>query len=507
MQWLPVHRWSTEQVFAAGDEAGGERHPAYALGQSGASCVLCIYLRGDELLRAATANPVLAQFYELTERTIGHRFRLDISMAEILTAVGIPPLPDDTPRDAQLWARADRGRRRPGPPDPAHVRPVGAGHRIPRPGTGLMSLKSSIEWLYDPYLDRAGATWNRWYGCTRESSACSNCYIPRTPPLRMRHLRFDKVAVGGKTPIVMADPKVLYKPLTYRAPLLIFPNSLSDLWHPAVSIERVAEMFAIMLLASRHIFPTTTKRHRRQRNWLRSARFHRLVAAALDRIVADSPVQIPRGDVEAAYAHLATTGPGEPMRPLTNVWIGVTCEANENGERLRYLAGTPAEVTWASCEPVTDPDLDLTWHLQSGSDDNDDERDGVVVALRPPDWFVFGGESGPAAKATDLDTEPAPGLRPLDLDHVGALIGQAHSLGAAVFVQLGQPWAKAVGAASAAGRDPAEWPQHLRVREYPIQLAERALRFDPGNRLALAALADRTAPDAAVRRVDLARAE
>jgi 3'-phosphoadenosine 5'-phosphosulfate sulfotransferase (PAPS reductase)/FAD synthetase len=105
MRWLPVHRWSTEQVFAVGDAAGVERHPAYALGQSRASCVLCIYLRGDELVRAAAANPVLAQFYELTERTIGHRFRLDISMADVLAAVGIPPLPDDTPRDAQLWAR------------------------------------------------------------------------------------------------------------------------------------------------------------------------------------------------------------------------------------------------------------------------------------------------------------------------------------------------------------------------------------------------------------------
>jgi protein gp37 len=343
-----------------------------------------------------------------------------------------------------------------------------------------VSLGSAIEWLFDPYLQVEGATWNRWIGCTRESTACINCYIARQPPLRMRQLRFDKVAIGGKTEIVMMNERVLYKPLTYRQPLLIFPNSLSDLWHPGVPIERTAEMFAIMLLAGRHIFQTTTKRHRRQRNWLRSARFHRLVEAAVERLVAASPVRIPAAAVEAARAHLAVTGPGEALEPLPNLWIGVTCEANENGERLRYLEQTPAAVRWVSCEPITDPGLDLLRHLQPGAGER----------LSAPEWVVFGGESGPAAKATERDTAPAPGLRSLDLDHLRALIGQARQLGSAVFVkQLGEPWARQAGAVSRAGRDMNEWPADLRVREYPAALAERALHHDPGNALARADLA------------------
>lgn len=343
-----------------------------------------------------------------------------------------------------------------------------------------MSLHSAIEWLFDPYLQAEGATWNRWIGCTRESAACHNCYIARQPPLRMRRLRFDKAAIGGKTDIVMMNERVLYKPLTYRKPLLIFPNSLSDLWHPGVPIERTAEMFAIMLLAGRHIFQTTTKRHRRQRNWLRSARFHRLVAQAVERLVAASPVRIPAHAVEAARAHLATTGAGEALAPLPNLWVGVTCEANENGERLRYLGQTPAALRWVSCEPVTDPALTLLEHLQVDAGDR----------LPAPDWVVFGGESGPPAKATEHDTTPAPGLRPLDLDHLRVLIGQARQLGSAVFVkQLGEPWARQAGADSRAGRDMSEWPADLRVREYPAALAERALRHDPGNPLALAELA------------------
>lgn len=114
VKWLPLHQWSTEEVFARGDDAGVTRHPAYAMGQSRASCVLCIYLTPAELIRAAQANPLLAQFYGIVEVTIGHRFRLKLAMTEVLADAGIPMLPDDTPRDAALWTRlireADPGR-------------------------------------------------------------------------------------------------------------------------------------------------------------------------------------------------------------------------------------------------------------------------------------------------------------------------------------------------------------------------------------------------------------
>lgn len=97
VRWLPLHRWTTEEVFARGDAAGLPRHPAYALGQSRASCVLCIYLTPAELVRAARANPLLAQFYALVEVTIGHRFRMNKAMVDVLTEAGIPMLPPRHP--------------------------------------------------------------------------------------------------------------------------------------------------------------------------------------------------------------------------------------------------------------------------------------------------------------------------------------------------------------------------------------------------------------------------
>lgn len=365
-----------------------------------------------------------------------------------------------------------------------------------------MADLSGIEWLHDVFLDRQGASWNCWWGCERWSPACLNCYIFRQPPLRMRHLKFDKAAVGGKTPIVYAERRVLFQPLRWRDPRMIFVESLGDLWEGRVPIERTAEMFAIMLLARRHIFITSTKRTRRQRNWLRSPRFYRLVVEAFQAILAEYTGRLDDRDVEQAQRHLARSCLGGVLLPLPNVWVGTTVEDNERAaERIPLLRGTPAAVRWISCEPLT-------------SEDEDPLNLDPWLAPQPPrwgpeyveptspagilvqdleevpgiDWAVFGGESGPAAKATDLDTEPAVGLRPINLNNLEALIGEANRAGARVFVkQLGEPWAKETGAASKKGSDPAEWPHEFQVRQYPVQLAQRALTIDPGN---VAALAD-----------------
>lgn len=336
-----------------------------------------------------------------------------------------------------------------------------------------MATKTKIEWLHDPYFDYAGATWNLFWGCTRFSPGCCNCYIFRQPPLRMRHLKFDKAGVGGKTDIVYADRKVLFYPLSWQKPLMIFPESLGDLWHGAVPIERIAEVWAVMMLAPRHIFITTTKRTRRQRNWLRSPKFRILVTEAMQGILADH--RVADADYYHATKHLARVGPGGSLWPLPNVWVGTSVEDNTvAAERIPELEETPAAVRWLSCEPLTN------------EEDDPLNLDGMLDSI---DWAVFGGESGPAAKATDLDTEPAVGLRPISIPNLGKLIESAHGQDAVVFVkQLGEPWARDTGARDRAGRDMSEWPEELRVREYPVQLASRAYQLQPDNAPALAAV-------------------
>jgi len=58
--------------------------------------------------------------------------------------------------------------------------------------------------------------------------------------------------------------------------------------------------------------------------------------------------------------------------------------------------------------------------------------------------------------------------RPMELDWVRDLIRQCKAAQVPVFVkQLGSAWAREAGAKNWKGADPAEWPEDLRIREFP----------------------------------------
>ena len=313
-----------------------------------------------------------------------------------------------------------------------------------------MAEKSKIQWTDD--------TWNRWFGCVKISSGCLNCYIARTPPARMNGWKFNRRGVGGRTPIVMAEERRLYYPLRKTKPRMIFVNSLSDLWLAGIHLDVVAEMFAVMLLCQQHIFQVFTKRARRQRVILSDPRFVQMVRYALERVIERSPnhggPKVRPAAAAAARAHLDRSGPDEALVPLPNLWLGATVEEERTTSRITDLQRTPAAVRMLSCEPITGH-FRLTGRL-----------DGI-------DLVILGGESGPETTDGPDDIEgltPPPGLRTLDLEHLAALIGDSRTAGAATFVkQLGTPWARSVGAAHSKGGNPDEWPEHLRVREFPLQ--------------------------------------
>jgi protein gp37 len=76
--------------------------------------------------------------------------------------------------------------------------------------------------------------------------------------------------------------------------------------------------------------------------------------------------------------------------------------------------------------------------------------------LKKLHWIVVGGESGP-------------GARPCSLDWIRSLIEQCRTAGVPIFVkQLGAHGTFAKRRLkNRKGGDPAEWPEDLRVREYP----------------------------------------
>lgn len=85
--FLPLHEWSEQEVWAriAASRISDLVHPAYAAGMPRLSCCFCIFAPKAALVSAARQNPGLAREYARVERETGHRFRMDCSMAEVVT--------------------------------------------------------------------------------------------------------------------------------------------------------------------------------------------------------------------------------------------------------------------------------------------------------------------------------------------------------------------------------------------------------------------------------------
>jgi protein gp37 len=79
------------------------------------------------------------------------------------------------------------------------------------------------------------------------------------------------------------------------------------------------------------------------------------------------------------------------------------------------------------------------------------------------DWVIVGGESG--------NENGKYRYRPCELDWIEHLIDQCDASDIPVFVkQLGTHLAKKMGLKDRHGGDINEWPEHLRIRQFPATL-------------------------------------
>lgn len=85
--WLPIHDWTTEQVWGRIRAAGTKHHYAYDLGMTRLSCRFCIFAPKNQLLISARANPELFAEYVEVEKRIGHKFRMELALADVAHAV------------------------------------------------------------------------------------------------------------------------------------------------------------------------------------------------------------------------------------------------------------------------------------------------------------------------------------------------------------------------------------------------------------------------------------
>jgi 3'-phosphoadenosine 5'-phosphosulfate sulfotransferase (PAPS reductase)/FAD synthetase len=85
--WLPIHAWTVQQVWARIKASGVPHHFTYDLGMPRLSCCFCIFSPRAALLLAGKHNPELLGEYVRTEAEIHHRFRVELSLADIQAAL------------------------------------------------------------------------------------------------------------------------------------------------------------------------------------------------------------------------------------------------------------------------------------------------------------------------------------------------------------------------------------------------------------------------------------
>lgn len=322
---------------------------------------------------------------------------------------------------------------------------------------------STIEWT--------DKTWNPVRGCSVISPGCVNCYA-----MKQAH-RFSGQgrAYEGLTKLTKAGPQwtgtvrtveaALLEPLSWRKPRRVFVNSMSDLFHEDVPFEFIDQVFAVMALSRQHTYQILTKRAERMYQYMTN---RALSANYWKRAV---PV---------GYS-LEWEGLSLVPFPLPNVWLGVSVEDQKHAdERIPLLLQTPAAVRFISAEPLLGP-VNLREVKVAGIGEEWDPYITADAVARPQsfgpriDWVIVGGESGP-------------GARPFDLAWARSIVQQCKSAGVACFVKQlgalpfqGKPAPIEVDGSVVAtttfpilmslgdrkGGDPLEWPDDLRVREFP----------------------------------------
>ena len=174
-------------------------------------------------------------------------------------------------------------------------------------------------------------------GCTKISPGCKFCYAERFAE-RFRGVPGHPFEQGFDLRLV---PEKLADPIRWRAPKMIFVNSMSDLFHEQVPDHYIEWIAQVMVKANWHTYQVLTKRSLRMRDLLRS----KLKFAA----------------------------------GAEHIWWGVSVEDKRYGvPRIKDLRQSGARVRFLSIEPLLE--------------------DLGPINIGGIDWVIVGGESGPGAR-------------------------------------------------------------------------------------------------------------
>jgi protein gp37 len=314
-----------------------------------------------------------------------------------------------------------------------------------------MSAKTKIQW--------ADSSANCVIGCTKVSAGCASCYAANDTPARvLRHRGIEtwgdkgqRVPVKGfeKSMLAMnrkpwicnkcgvaSHEKICWGKCTSNKPIpitfhrrRIFCDSNSDWLDDKWPIETLAHFLDVQRRCPDVTLINCTKRPEnffpRMRAMMTSIRGYEIKTPLLNWLEAWTNGQPPTNIV------MLTSVENQPMAD----------------RRIPELLKIPEVCRGLSVEPLIGP-VSLRWlavfdGMATKKTTNTNEYDG----LRKLDWLIIGCESGPRR-------------RECKLEWIESLVEQGNAAGVAVFV-------KQISLNGKVSHDPADWPEHLRVREWP----------------------------------------
>jgi protein gp37 len=300
-----------------------------------------------------------------------------------------------------------------------------------------MSKTTKIQWCHH--------TFNPWRGCQKVSPGCEHCYAEdlskRNPAV------LGEWGPNGKR--AMASEAYWRQPLLWAREAReagerrrVFCASLSDVFEDRPELDGPRHRLFDLILATPDLdWLLLTKRPGAAKGWLTGT-----------------------GMFRAGLSH--AWGDGWP-----NVWLGVSVEDKRRArERIPLLLEIPNALPWVSAEPLLeDVDFGDFVHELHGNGIPKPWGAGVRVG-----WIVVGGESGPHARPFDLSW-----ARRVIRDCRGAAAIFIKQLGAKPVHTFMTGWGERPEAApriiedasvklrDSHGGDPEEWPEDLRIRDFP----------------------------------------
>jgi protein gp37 len=255
---------------------------------------------------------------------------------------------------------------------------------------------SKIEWT--------DHTFNPWWGCTKVSPGCLNCYAEtldkrtggnhwgkgaprrRTSAANWRQpLKWQREAIKDEYDHD-SDAWCRDEDFRWERPR-VFCASMADWLDPEVPVEWLADLLDLIRQTPNLDWLLLTKRPGLWRDRL--------------------------GDVYIHHMRSKTGFPGSPTdfeswivnwrlcnKPPANVWIGSSVEDQTRAdERIPQLLQIPARVRFLSCEPLLGPvDLDYQWTWGKVR-----KQDKSLMDAPRIDWVIVGGESGPKSRPMHAD--------------------------------------------------------------------------------------------------------